>query len=389
MKKAVTLAAIAGLSLASDFEDTEFMTMPFKSTQPLLHNTQPLFHDDDLFGANQKSESRSKLSIFNKRKGETTERVEADDELMTVMEYLKTQPKVVSIPERQILDVRTRIPIVSVLPAEQPKAEEEEEEENPNKPKRSNFSIFDRKEGEKTDEENHHGKSATRSNFSILNRKHTGSYDVQHAKRDLEALVSKLLRHKYAKSDNDLFGLRDVKRGGDKANVLKLDSEEDNDLYGLRDWKRGDSGKAGVLGLDSEEDNDLYGMKDWRREKDSGRAGVLGLDSEEDNDLYGIRDWKRGDKDSGKAGVLGLDSEEDNDLYGLRDWKRGDSGKAGVLGLDDEGDNEFRVLGNLIHDGLEIYRDVKNKDYGKMVSHGIKAAQDVHELTRKSNFLGN
>ena len=54
--------------------------------------------------------------------------------------------------------------------------------------------------------------------------------------------------------------------------------------------------------------------------------------------------------------------------------------------LDDDDDDDFLVsLGNLIQDGLNIYNDIKNKDYGNVVDDGVQAIKDVK---RNKKFLG-
>jgi hypothetical protein len=58
-------------------------------------------------------------------------------------------------------------------------------------------------------------------------------------------------------------------------------------------------------------------------------------------------------------------------------------------------DEELFNLGNLIGDGLNIYQDVKSKDYGSLVKHGIQTVKDIKkhddELNIKENMnsIGN
>jgi len=50
-----------------------------------------------------------------------------------------------------------------------------------------------------------------------------------------------------------------------------------------------------------------------------------------------------------------------------------------ALLLDNEEENELFNLGGLIKDGLNIYGDIKNKDYGGLVNHGIQSVKDIKE----------
>jgi len=66
-----------------------------------------------------------------------------------------------------------------------------------------------------------------------------------------------------------------------------------------------------------------------------------------------------------------------------------------ALLLDAEEENELFNLGGLIKDGLNIYGDVKNKDYGNLINHGIQTVKDIKKhdddelfSAKNKGFLG-
>jgi len=181
--------------------------------------------DDEMFTLPAEMESkdrRSTFSIFDKKQGEKSEKTEkgSDHEFSVFLDFVKTQPKEV---QRAIFEAH---PIFTT------NTKTQDEEEPKNTQRRSNYSVFDKREAvKKPVEEPKKDSINDRSAYTNFIKREA----AQKVKKELEALYAQWLNQELVQNDDELYGIKSImKKDKDswKGDVLSLD-DEDNELFNL------------------------------------------------------------------------------------------------------------------------------------------------------------